>query len=463
MLNVIRKKYIGDKNFYKILFKISLPIIMQNALSNFVNLLDNIMVGRLGTEEMSGVSIVNQITFVYYLLIFGGLSGVGIYTAQYYGNNDDEGVRNTFRFKLWLGFIICIVSALILLLFGQSLIQKFLNGSNDGGDLVATLNYALSYMGIIIFMLPAVYIGMLYSSTMRECGETFIPMLAGGVAVVLNCVLDYLLIFGKFGLPRMGVAGAAIATVIARYVEMLIVVGWAYFNRLKHTYFVGIFRTILVPGDLAKKYFITSMPLLLNEGLWSIGVALLAQAYSIRGLNVVAGQNIASTINNIFNIIFIAMGDAVAILVGQYLGSGDMEKARDTDNKIIAFAIFSSVIIGGAMLLLAPIFPQFYNTNDTARMIATHFIMVQGFFMAKDAFLHTSYFTIRAGGNTVITFVFDSVFMMVVSVPFAHFLCRCTNLGISHIFAMVHAADLLKCIFGFILLYKGVWLKNIVK
>ncbi len=463
MLNVIRKKYIGDKNFYKILFKISLPIIMQNALSNFVNLLDNIMVGRLGTEEMSGVSIVNQITFVYYLLIFGGLSGVGIYTAQYFGNNDDEGVRNTFRFKLWLGFIICIVSALILLLFGQSLIQKFLNGSNDGGDLVATLNYALSYMGIIIFMLPAVYIGMLYSSTMRECGETFIPMLAGGVAVVLNCVLDYLLIFGKFGLPRMGVAGAAIATVIARYVEMLIVVGWAYFNRFKHTYFVGIFRTILVPGDLAKKYFITSMPLLLNEGLWSIGVALLAQAYSIRGLNVVAGQNIASTINNIFNIIFIAMGDAVAILVGQYLGSGDMEKARDTDNKIIAFAIFSSVIIGGAMLLLAPIFPQFYNTNDTARMIATHFIMVQGFFMAKDAFLHTSYFTIRAGGNTVITFVFDSVFMMVVSVPFAHFLCRCTNLGISHIFAMVHAADLLKCIFGFILLYKGVWLKNIVK
>ena len=463
MLSVIKEKYIGDRKFYENLFKISFPIIIQNALTNFVNLLDNIMVGRLGTEQMSGVSIVNQITFVYYLLIFGGLSGVGIYTAQYYGNHDDEGVRTTFRFKLWLGLIICITSIMILLLFGGNLVQKFLNGSSDGGDLAATLSYGMKYMGIIVFMLPAVYIGMLYTSTMRECGQTFVPMIAGVDAIIVNCILDYGLIFGKLGLPEMGVAGAAIATVIARYAEMFIVVLWAVLNRHKHTYFKGIFRTFLVPRHLIKKYFITSMPLLINEGLWSIGVAMLAQAYSIRGLNVVAGQNIASTINNIFNIVFIAMGDAVAIIVGQYLGSGDMRKARDADNKIIAFAIFSSIIIGAIMLVLAPIFPQFYNTNDMARLVATHFIIVQGLFMAKDAFLHTSYFTIRAGGNTVITFVFDSVFMMAVSVPFAHFLCRCTTLGIAVVFALVHAADILKCIFGFILLYKGIWMKNIVK
>ena len=211
-----------------------------------------------------------------------------------------------------------------------------------------------------------------------------------------------------------------------------------------------------------KKYFITGIPLLINEGLWSIGVAMLAQAYSLRGLEVVAGNNIASTINNMFNIVFIAMGDAVAIIVGQYLGAGDMKKARDADNKIIAFAIASSVVIGSIMFIFAPMFPQVYKTSDAAKLVATHFIMIQAVMMVKDAFLHTSYFTIRAGGKTFITFLFDSVFMLVISVPLANFLTRCTTLGIGTCFALVHAADLLKCAIGFLMVYNGIWMKNIV-
>ena len=167
-----------------------------------------------------------------------------------------------------------------------------------------------------------------------------------------------------------------------------------------------------VPAALIKKFFITGMPILINEGLWSAGIAMLTQAYSIRGLNVVAGQNISSTINNLFNIVFIAQGDAVAIIVGQYLGSGDMEKARDTDNKIIAFAIMSSALVAILMFFTAPLFPRFYNTTDEAKLIATGFLMVQAIVMPKDALLHTCYFTIRAGGKTIITFFFDSVFMI---------------------------------------------------
>ena len=189
---------------------------------------------------------------------------------------------------------------------------------------------------------------------------------------------------------------------------------------------------------------------------------MLTQAYSIRGLNVVAGQNIASTINNIFNIVFIAMGDAVAIIIGQYLGAGDMKKAKETDNKIIACAIFTSIVIGSVMFATSGLFPRLYNTNETAKLIATHFIMVQAIIMPKDAFLHTSYFTIRAGGKTIVTFLFDSVFMLVVSVPFANILVRYTLLGSATVFALVHAADLIKCIVGFVLIKKGVWMQNIV-
>ncbi len=459
----IISKFIGDKAFYKMLFGVAFPIMIQNALTNFVSLLDNIMVGQLGTEEMSGVAIVNQLMFVYYLLMFGGLSGVGIYTAQYFGNKDDEGVRNTFRYKMWLGLIITIISVYIFITFGRNLIGLYLKGTSDGGDLNATLNFGMKYLSVILFMLPAIWISQLFISTLRECGETVVPMVAGVIAVLSNLFLDYILIFGKLGMPKMGVAGAALATVIARYIEMAVVLIWAGFNRGTHTYFRGVLRTIFVPGHLIKRFFITGMPILVNEGLWSIGIAMLSQAYSIRGLNVVAGQNIANTINNIFNIAFIAMGDAVAIIVGQYLGAGDMKKAKDIDNKIIATGVMSSIVVGTIMFATSGLFPMLYKTNDTARLVATHFIMVQAIFMPKDAFLHCSYFTIRAGGKTLITFLFDSFFMVVVSVPIAYILSRFTALGSATVFAMVHAADFIKCILGYILLKKNVWMKNIVK
>lgn len=458
-----REKYIGDKAFYKALFTIAMPIMIQNGITNFVSLLDNIMVGQLGTEQMSGVAIVNQLIFVFYLCMFGGLSGVGIFTAQYYGNKDDEGVKHTIRYKLWLGLIITIIIILILLFYGKQLIQLYLNGTNDGGNAATTLNYGQNYLWVILFMLPAVYLGMLYSSTLRECGETFIPMISGVIAVFVNLIFNYLLIFGKFGFPKLGVVGAAVATVISRYVEMSVVIIWVYSHREKYSFFKGVLKTLKIPLSLVGKFFVTGMPILVNEGLWSVGIAMLAQAYSIRGLNVVAGQNIASTINNIFNIVFIAMGDAVAIIIGQYLGAGDMKKAKDADNKIIACAIFTSIIIGGIMFATSDLFPQLYNTNASARLIATHFIMVQAIVMPKDAFLHTSYFTIRAGGKTIITFLFDSVFMLAVSVPVAYVLSRFTTLDAAIVFALVHAADLIKCLIGYILLKKNVWMNNIVK
>ena len=463
MLTAFRRKYIGDKAFYKMLMGVTFPIMIQNAMTNFVSLLDNIMVGQLGTEQMSGVAIVNQLIFVYYLLIFGGLSGVGIFTAQYFGNNDNEGIRHTFRYKLWLGFILTMATAMILLHQGLNLIGLYLQAPDIEGNPAATLSFGMDYLGIIVLMLPAIYITQVYCSTLRECGETKVPMIAGVTAVLVNLALDYLLIFGKMGLPKLGVAGAAIATVIARYIEMTIVLVWSARNKQTHSYFIGIYKTVKIPFHLVTRFFITGFPLLINEGLWSIGVVMLNQAYSMRGLNVVAGQSIANTINNLFSIVFIAMGDAVAIIIGQHLGAGDMEKAKTEDTKIIAFAIFTSIIIGAAMFFTAGLFPQLYNTTAGARLIAAHFIMIQAIVMPKDAFLHTSYFTIRAGGKTIITFFFDSFYMLVISVPVANLLVLKTALGPATIFALVHAADLFKCLVGYILIKKGVWMKNIVK
>ena len=457
------KKFVGDKAFYKMVLAVAVPIMVQNGISNFVGLLDNIMVGQTGTEQMSGVAIVNQLFFVYYLCIFGGLAGAGIFTAQYFGTKDYEGIKTTFRFKLWMGFIITLGAVAIFSFWGRDLIYTYLQGSNDGGDIELALEAGESYMRLMLIgFLPFMFL-QVYAGILRECGETVIPMKAGIIAVLVNLLFNYILIYGHFGFPAMGVNGAAIATVISRFVEIGIVIVWTNMHREKCRYLDGVFSTLKVPMSLAVKYFITSIPLLLNETLWSTGFAFLTQCYSTRGLNVVAGYNIAGTINNLFNVVFFAMGDAIAIIVGQLLGAGEMEKARDTDNKIIAFGVFLGALSGLMAAAVSGIFPLIYKTNPEARHIATAFILVQALFTPQMAFLHNSYFTLRSGGRTMITFIFDSVFMWCISVPAAYMISRYTDVNAILMYAYVQALEISKVVVGFILVKRGTWMKNLVK
>ncbi len=463
MLKNFKKKFIGDKAFYLMVLGIAVPIMIQNGITNFVNLLDNIMVGRLGTEQMSGVSIVNQLIFVYNICIFGGVSGAGIFTAQYFGQKDNEGIRHTFRFKLWMTLILTVGAIVLFLLFDESLINLYLSGSSDGGDLLATLEYGKRYLRIMLLGLPAFMILQVYASTLRECGETVVPMKAGMAAVMVNLVFNYFLIYGKFGFPKLGVAGAAIATVMSRYVEAFIVICWTHKHSSIHIFARGLYSTLTLPAVTAKKIFIKGMPLIVNEALWSAGMAMLTQCYSVRGLNVVAGLNIANTVNNVFNVVFLALGNSVAIVVGQLLGAGKMEEARDRDNKMIAFSIFSCIGVAVVMIALSPVFPLLYNTSEAVRSQATMFMIAQAIFMPQAAFIHATYFTLRSGGKTIVTFFFDCVFLWMVNVPVVFVLSRFTDMPAHYIYVCCQIADWIKCIIGFILVKKGVWIQNIVK
>lgn len=456
------RKFVGNKAFYLMVLSIAIPIMIQNGITNFVSLLDNIMIGRIGTEPMSGAAIVNQLIFVYNLCIFGGVSGAGIFTAQYFGKGDQEGVRNTMRYKLWMVMIITTATIILLLTKGDVLIHMYLKGDGTAAQIADTLRYGKEYLEIIVWGLPAFMMVQVYASTLRECGETMLPMKAGVVAVLVNLFFNFMLIYGMLFFPKLGVRGAALATVISRYVEALIVIGWTHRHRAKHVFANGLYRTMRIPGTMVKRILIQGTPLLLNETLWAAGMAMLTQCYSVRGLNVVAGLNISNTVNNVFNIVFIALGDSVAIVVGQLLGAGKMKEARDTDNKMIAFSVFCCTIVALAMLALAPVFPNLYNTNAEAKELARYFIMLTAVFMPQNAFLHAAYFTLRSGGRTIITFFFDSVFIWVVSVSLAFVLSRFTALPVLGIYAIVQAADFIKCIIGFILVKKGVWLRNIV-
>ena len=452
-----------DKNLFKYVLMIALPIMVQNGFTNFVNLLDNIMVGRLGTEPMSGVAIVNEILFVYNLCIFGGLSGAGIFTAQYFGKQDDEGVRNTFRYKLVLGFILTVVAFVIFSVFGETLIGYYLNESNDGGDLVAALSYGKSYLSVMLIGLPGFVLVQAYASTLRECGETVVPMKAGVAAVLVNLVLNYVLIYGKFGLPALGVTGAAIATVISRYVEASIVIIWTHKHTESQSFAKGLYRTLKVPGSLVSIIMRKGLILLLNEALWSAGVTLVTQCYSTRGLNAVAGVNIANTLNNLFKVVFLAFGTSVGIIMGRLLGAGRLEEAKETDKKIMMFSVVISSFVGLIMISISWLFPRLYNTTDAAKSLATSLIIAFAFFMPMDAFKNATYFTLRSGGRTFITFLFDGFSEISINFPIAFILSRFTSASVLWIFIGVHLGGVVKVIVGTILVKKGVWLRNLVE
>ena len=458
------KQYIGDKNFYKRVFAIALPIIIQNGITQFVALLDNLMVGQIGTVQMSSVSIANQLVFVFNLCVFGASAGAGIFTAQFHGSGDHQGIRHTFRFK----FIICsLLAALGIGVFiagGKELLALFLQGEGDPSDAALVLDHGIVYLRIMLIGLLPFALCNAYASTLRECGQTVVPMIAGVCAVVVNLVLNYILIFGHFGAPAMGVAGAAIATVISRFAELAIVAIWTHTHSAQHPFVKGALRSLHIPGVLLGRIIGKALPLLANEFLWSSGITMLNQCYSTCGLDVVPAMSIATTINTLASVVYMALGNSVGIIMGQLLGSGASENTvRDTNRKLIASGVFAGAVFGVLLFSISTRFPMLYNTTASVRSLASQMIWIIALLMPFHAFTLSAYFTLRSGGQALVTFLFDSCFVWVACVPLAFCLSRFTALSIIPLYAICQGADMLKCILGVWMIRKGTWIRNLTQ
>lgn len=457
-----KQKYIGDKAFYKHVLYLAIPLIIQNMITSFVNFLDNIMVGQIGTEQMSGVAIVNQLMFVFNICIFGGVSGAGIFGTQYYGKGDYEGQKYTFRFKL---YACTAITAVALLLFGlrdTQLISLYLSENGSVGDIALALQYGKEYLAIMMLGLIPFAVGQAYVNTIRETGQTLVPMLAGIVAVVTNLILDYILIFGMFGIPALGVKGAAIATVIARFIECIIVLFWAHTHMDQNQYLVGAYKGLFIPGEVLKQIVIKGTPLMVNEMLWAMGMTVIVQCYAVRGLEVVAAQNISSTITNLFNVVYLQLGSCISIVVGQLLGAGKKEEARQADHKMIFFSVGCCTLVALAMIVVGRFFPSIYKTEEAIKELARNFIFICALVMPLCAFSHSAYFTLRSGGKTFVTFLFDSVYTWVFVIPVAYILAHFTNLPITVVFFLVQFTEIVKVTIGYFMVKSDVWIQNIV-
>ena len=465
----VKNTLVGDRAFYKRVIAILIPIVIQNTFTNAVSLVDNVMVGRIGEIEMSAVAIVNQLLFVFNLCIFGGLSGIGIFTAQFAGAKDAAGVRRTIRAKNYLSLAMLVLGLIVFIAAPVPLLKLYIAEGTSPADAELMLTHALDYLYIMLIGLAPFAISQVYGSTLREEGETKLPMIGGVVAILVNLVLNYILIFGNEApglsfLPfaPMGVAGAAIATVVSRFVEMLMLVIITHTKKDKYPSYVGVYRTWKIPRELCIEMVKKGSPLLLNEFLWSFGMAVLLQCYSVRGLEGVAAANISSTVLNLFNVIAFSMGSAIAIILGQHLGADEIDEAKSSVWKLFALSVASCAIASTALALCSELIPQFYEASDYTRELAAKMLLIVACTMPIFAFAHAVYFTLRSGGKTLLTFIFDCGFTWGVTIPFAFIAAHYTGMSILVLYLSVQLLDLTKCIVGYILIKKGVWINRLI-
>ena len=436
---------------------------LQNVVTNLVNLLDNIMIGQVGTEQMSGVAIANQLFFVFNLAIFGGLAGAGIYTAQFRGKGDDRGICHTVRMKIYIGLVVTAVFAIVLLSAGGFLVNGFLHEGSEGLDLSLAYGHAMDYMHIMMIqLLPFAFI-QVYASTLREVNETVLPMISSFASVLINLVGNYILIFGKFGAPALGVEGAAIATVIARFAECAILVVYSHSRTGRFPFFGELYRSFTVSKAVVTGVIRKGAILLINETLWSSGMAVLNQNYSLRGLEVVSAVNIASTINQLFLCGIISCGAVINIMVGQELGAGRLEGAVKTARRLTILSVSLGVLVGGLLALCSGWLADYYNTTDSIKQLASSMMIVLACQLPFSAFSNSCYFTLRSGGKVLITFLFDSIATWGGYVVVAFCLTRFTALPILTIYILVNCVEILKGISGFFLIRSKVWVVNLVQ
>lgn len=458
------KKFIGDRSFYRRVLAVAVPILIQNGITNFVSLLDNIMVGQVGTLQMSGVSIVNQLLFVFNLAIFGISAGAGIFTAQFHGSSDHRSIRYTFRYRFLISLLISLLAIGILLLGSRTLIGLFLQGEGYPADAAQILEYGMQYLGIMLWGLIPFALSNAYAGTLRECGQTVVPMVAGICAVFTNLILNWVLIFGHLGVPALGVQGAALATVTSRFVELSIVAVWTHLHGEQHPFVRGVFRSLYIPCKLLRPLILKGLPMLMNEVLWSFAITFQSQSFSTCGLEVVNALNITSTINQLANVVVVALGSTIGILLGQMLGAGHTkEEVRTANRQLLALSVVAGIVFGGILAAISELFPRLYNTTDSVQALATQMILCIGAVKPFQAYSICGYYSLRSGGKTFVTFLFDTGTLWATAVPLAFFLSRFTDIPIIPLYPICLLPDVLKCFIGTLLLRSDSWMHNLTE
>lgn len=442
-------------HFSRTLLTIALPIILQNLMQSLVNMLDTIMVGQLGSVAIAAVGLGNQIFFLLNMVLFGISSGAAIFVAQYWGKRDITGVRRTLGLALTLAAVVATLFMLAAMTAPYFLIGLYSNDPlviQEGGK----------YLKLVAISYPITAISFVYAQAFRSTEHVRLSMVATLISLTANAILNYLLIFGMGFFPAMGVQGAAVATVVSRTIELIILMGIGY--KKKHEAAANLREILSFDTGFAGRYMRVALPVIFNETFWGLGITLQNSIFSHAGTDAISAFNICSTISQLTWIFFIGTGSAAAIIIGKEIGAGQREAAIKSANTFSWFMPALAAVVSIALIPLSMLLPIFFDVEEEILRQARMMLMV---LMVSYPFKSFNMCIIvgvcRSGGDTIFAAIMDVLTLWVVALPIGYITALVLGLEPWMAYAFILAEEPIKTIMGFIRLRSQKWLHDVTK
>ena len=451
-MNQLQKRF--DKTFFKSLISIALPLTIQNLISSSLNMVDVLMIGSLGDAPLAAVGIGNQFFFLLMLFLFGVNSGGAIFVAQYCGRGDVLSIRKTLSLTLMLGGGISILFSIFAFLLPENIMLIFIEDPE-------VVSLGASYLRILSMSYLSTAVSFSFAFASRSIGKAALPMKVSVFSLGLNTLLNYLLIFGSFGFPELGIQGAAIATLIARIIEMFILVGVIYWNRLELSTRLKDFRSL--DKLFLRRFFKTATPVILNEVFWSLGVTLYTYAYAQLGTEAIAAVQISNTIQNLFMVVAFGLGSASSVMIGNEIGAGRRERAFTYAINFSLISPLIGVLMGSLLFFSAPYLVLFFNVSDTVALYAENILRVLSFVIFAKMFNVTLIIGIlRGGGDTTFSLFLEIGSVWFVGVPMAFLGALYFQFPVYYVVALIAIEEIVKALVGIPRVLSKKWIKSVI-
>lgn len=444
-----------DKKFMKAMFAVALPIALQNLITSSLNMVDTLMISSLGQTSIAAVGLANQIFFFFSLIIFGITSGASIFISQYWGRRDIPNVRKVLGISISLSIIVGIIFTIPGLFAPEKLMMLFLDSEE-------VVKLGADYLKIVALSYIITGVGMSFGTALRSTGRPHLPMKLSGVSFIVNTVFNYLLIFGKFGFPELGVKGAALGTLIARIVEIGLLIYVVYLDK---TAPLAAGAEDLFGWDLKyfKRIMITITPVMLNETFWALGQVMYSAAYARIGEQAAAAVQLTVTVENIFFVLIRGLGNACAVMIGSKIGQGDKEGAYDYAIKFMSISAVSGVILGFTMALTPNItLMLFKNIEPELKIVVVKLIKIIGyafFLRAMNSVIVVG--ILRGGGDANYSLFLELGAVWFVGVPLAFIGALVLKWPVEYVMILVIMEQVAKLIGGIPRVLSKKWMKDL--
>jgi len=449
------QEYLNDNRFRKTMLGISLPIILQMLLTNGLSFVDTMMIARLGESEVAAVGLANQMFFLVFLIFFGITSGTGIFVAQFWGDRDEKGIHHVVGLSLFGTMVFAIPFALVSLIIPHELMRLFTPDP-------VVVKLGVQYLKVIAPSYIFSGISFSFAMALRSIERPRIPLLATAISLGLNTIMNLILIFGLLGFPALGVAGAAIATLISRGIELIVIVFLIFSRRLPVA--AGIREYLGFDREMVKRFFITAGPVLLNEIAWSLGMVMYKIVFARMGTDVIAAANITESIQGLFFVILMGTGTTAAIMIGKKIGEGNKEDAGRFARYFLIQGVFSGAVLGLIMSSTAPAIVLLLELKPETTALVRLTLMAIGILLPIKAFnLHMIVGILRSGGDTRFSFFTEFLGVWGIGVPMAFLGGLYFKLGLPAVYLLVGLEEVFKFFMTGLRFRSGKWINDLTR